>query len=505
MNRNPTTAGIRPFSRLQSVSLALAMLAGLCGCGKSGPAAGGGGSAKSETAAADSPAGAGSTLAFAAPKSHHPVDASTGWEPNSKNVKHAPDFDAQRAQVFKLEQDAVDAEVKEDFAAARKGREEVLAIEKKLYGADDWHAVRPTTMLAELDWMAKLPREQRNLYAQARAVGAAGLALRQQNKMMEATKKLESSLEMLRRLDAKGTFYVRVLLELGYEYEALAQFARADELLCEAVPLAQQLNGATSGDAVACLERLMRIKRRLGQYDDAYNIGRNVLDLYCNVSTDDLPDFAHCLNSLGLVCVDLKDEQQAEQLFLKAIELTETAPHQQPSSAGQRGMSLLALSEVYEASGDFTRAERPAEQAVEILMGVLGSGSDEFAAVEAILGRIYVKSGRLAQAEQLLKRCVAVSTAHGNEDFWSADDQQFLGELYLAKQDYAAAEPLLARAIKIKETALGPRHPSLAEPLKSYAKLLRATGRDAEAEAAEHRAAELVERLAAVRTRLERK
>ena len=511
MKNSSADHGVHVRWHLSRILSPLALLVCLAGCGHSdsAPSADNGQKAVSlATVAAQAESPSGPKPAFALANPHHLVDAGTGWEPKPKMVPYPPDFQALRDEALKLEQGAVDCEVRGDFAAGRKDRQRVIDIQTKIYGPRDWHVIRPATMLAELEWQARLPQERRNAFGQARGFGGAGLVLRSQGKIADAAKKLQMSADMLRRLgpDAKGTLYVRLLMEWAFDCEALAQFTLADELLCEAVPLSQKLNGPNSADTVALLQRLVRVKRRLGQLDDAYNIGRNVLDLYCDNTIDDLPEYAHCLNSLGLVCLDLKDHKQAEPLFLKAIEITENNRGKNPFNEGERGMSLLALAEVYEETGEVAAAERPAQRAIEILMNVLGTDSDEYAAVEAVLGHIYVHSGRLAQAEPLLKHAVAISTgAHGADDFWSADDQQYLGEFFLAKQDYAAAEPLLARAIKIKETALGPNHPGLAEPLKSYAKLLRATGRTQEADSTDQRIAEMGQRLAAVRDRLDRR
>ncbi len=55
--------------------------------------------------------------------------------------------------------------------------------------------------------------------------------------------------------------------------------------------------------------------------------------------------------------------------------------------------------------------------------------------------------------------------------------------LYLkARADYAAAEPLYRRALKIDEATYGPDHPTVAICLNNLAQLLQATGRLAEAE-----------------------
>ena len=49
-------------------------------------------------------------------------------------------------------------------------------------------------------------------------------------------------------------------------------------------------------------------------------------------------------------------------------------------------------------------------------------------------------------------------------------------------------EPLYKRALAIREKALGPEHPDVAQSLENYAALLRDTGRGAEAVELEARA-----------------
>ncbi len=53
---------------------------------------------------------------------------------------------------------------------------------------------------------------------------------------------------------------------------------------------------------------------------------------------------------------------------------------------------------------------------------------------------------------------------------------------------YAEAEPLHQRALAIREKALGPEHPHVAQTLENYAVLLRQTARADEAERMEARA-----------------
>ncbi len=63
-----------------------------------------------------------------------------------------------------------------------------------------------------------------------------------------------------------------------------------------------------------------------------------------------------------------------------------------------------------------------------------------------------------------------------------------MAELYLARGRYAEAEPLHKRALAIWEKAVGPKHPHVAASLENYAALLRMLNRVAEAVTLEDRA-----------------
>ncbi|MFQ5915996.1 MAG: tetratricopeptide repeat protein [Nitrospinota bacterium] len=63
-----------------------------------------------------------------------------------------------------------------------------------------------------------------------------------------------------------------------------------------------------------------------------------------------------------------------------------------------------------------------------------------------------------------------------------------MATVYQAQGKYGEAEPLFKRALAIREKALGPEHPSVAQSLENYAALLRKTGRGTEAANMETRA-----------------
>ena len=74
--------------------------------------------------------------------------------------------------------------------------------------------------------------------------------------------------------------------------------------------------------------------------------------------------------------------------------------------------------------------------------------------------------------------------------------------MYVARQNFAAAEPLLAQALATREKGHGENHPAVAEILESYSEALRGLGRATEAEQLEARKKAIDASLIAVREKL---
>jgi tetratricopeptide (TPR) repeat protein len=69
-----------------------------------------------------------------------------------------------------------------------------------------------------------------------------------------------------------------------------------------------------------------------------------------------------------------------------------------------------------------------------------------------------------------------------------ADPLLNLGALYISEHRFAEAAPLFKRALPLREKALGPFHPKLAEAIESYVMVLRKLEDYAEAERLQARA-----------------
>jgi tetratricopeptide (TPR) repeat protein len=102
--------------------------------------------------------------------------------------------------------------------------------------------------------------------------------------------------------------------------------------------------------------------------------------------------------------------------------------------------------------------------------------------------------GKYAQAEPLLQRALLIREQHlGAEHPDTATSLNNLAGLYWSQGNYAQAEPLLVRALSIVEQKFGAEHPNTATCLNNLAELYRDQSKYSEAEPLYQRALSIVE------------
>jgi tetratricopeptide (TPR) repeat protein len=226
------------------------------------------------------------------------------------------------------------------------------------------------------------------------------------------------------------------------------------------------------------------------------------LDKACDVFTmlgEGETSSAYCLMMLGVIHKEVGDLAQSEKLLKQAVGRAEALAGAGKSILGE---SLQHLAGVYYRMGNYAAAEQTQLKAMQVLQEALGE-SPVLIGCRSRLARIYIKSGQIAQAETMLKNAsTAGKQAFGENSPVPSYATQYLGELYVAKQDFAAAAPLLAQALAIREKGHGENHPAVAEILESYSAALRGLGRTADADRLDARKRSIDANLLAVREKL---
>ncbi len=190
---------------------------------------------------------------------------------------------------------------------------------------------------------------------------------------------------------------------------------------------------------------------------------------------------ASLLSVLGSTYRSLGDYRKAVDLLERADSAIAMMDH--PESRLQVQVTN-ALGSAYWELGDLQRAEVAQRRAYDGMIAL--SGPDDFgvAVVGNDLANVLWQMGRPADAEPLLAQTLRVFRLSGKQDDAAlataiSNHAGILREL--GKID--AAEPLYREAIAIKERALGPNHPSVANSIGQLATLLledRGAAADAE-------------------------
>jgi uncharacterized protein HemY len=96
---------------------------------------------------------------------------------------------------------------------------------------------------------------------------------------------------------------------------------------------------------------------------------------------------------------------------------------------------------MYQAEGQYTRAEPLLTKLLEIRRRVLGPQHPDTTNVLALLGEVWLQQQRYSQAESLLRE--ALGQEHKSPDTWQRyDTQSMLGASLAAQAKFAEAEPL---------------------------------------------------------------
>ena len=168
-------------------------------------------------------------------------------------------------------------------------------------------------------------------------------------------------------------------------------------------------------------------------------------------------DFASTLNNLAYLYYSQGRYDQAEPLFLQALELSKRLlgeDHPQVAS------NLNNLAGLYDSQGRYDQAEPLYLQALELSKRLLGEDHPQVAFSLNNLALLYHSQGRYDQAEPLLVQALELRKRLLGEDHpHVATSLNNLAGLYYSQGRYAEAEPLYLQALEILERVLGVNHP----------------------------------------------
>jgi CHAT domain-containing protein/tetratricopeptide (TPR) repeat protein len=383
---------------------------------------------------------------------------------------------------------------REDFAAARKARQEVLAILTKLLSEGHWQVTDARLALADAERLARLAPADRRRLAEATQLNDRMVQLYQQGKIHEALPLAQKILTIRKDvLGERHPIYATSLNNLALLYQSQGEYPKAEPLFRHARDIYKQALGERHPDYATCLNNLAGLYRDQGEYALAEPLFHQVRDIYKQVLGERHPDYARSLNNLAVLYYSQGEYAKAEPLFRHARGIYKVVLGEQHPDYAQ---SLNNLAVLYKSQGEYAQAEPLYRQARDIIRQVLGEHHPQYADSLNNLAQLYQAQGEYARAEPLYRQALVLTKQMlGKRHPDYAQSLNNLAALYYDQGEYAQAEPLYRQALEIRKQVLGPRHPDFARSLHDLAMLYYAQGEYAQAEPLYRQARDLMKQV----------
>jgi tetratricopeptide (TPR) repeat protein len=270
----------------------------------------------------------------------------------------------------------------------------------------------------------------------------------------------------------------RIETTLARLYRDQGQSAEAERYFSESLGKFER-NPSYSGVEIAWdLHNLGAYRTSRGEFGQAEALLKRCIAAYeAAGQTAPKPDVADAHFHLAEVFRKESKNDQAETEFRKSLELEQAA--RGPNSP-QVAYALNGLALVYQDEGRINNDKAKNAEAKELLQRAkaIEQASTESRKADGVtlnnLGLTAVEAGKYSEAQALFRKAISeIEETQGPEALVLAAPLDNLGRLYRDQEqfDLNAAEPLLKRALSIREKALGPDHPDTAITLSNLSLL----------------------------------
>jgi tetratricopeptide (TPR) repeat protein len=181
------------------------------------------------------------------------------------------------------------------------------------------------------------------------------------------------------------------------------------------------------------------------------------------------------LTRLGAMALEKQDFGSAESLYREALDQASVLGKKDPRYL----ISLNDLAEFYLIGKSAAEAEPLAKQLVDLSTEVNGLQSQQTMQALTTLAKVYATENKQKEAEETYKKLVSIDA--GKNTAAAADALSEYALLLVNSNRASEAEPLLRKALSIREAATGPNDPSVAGALNNLAEVYVVEKKTAEA------------------------
>jgi CHAT domain-containing protein/Flp pilus assembly protein TadD len=381
-------------------------------------------------------------------------------------------------------------ERREDWAAARNARQEVLAVRQQLYGKEHWRVTDARLDLEDLEQRSRLTAEQHRQLGEVAELSQQIGRLVRGGKQREALPLLQRELTLRKQvLGEQHPSYALCLGNLAGIYNDMGDYARAEPLFQKSSTLYKQVVGEEHPDYAQSLNNLGFLYDRMGAYAKAEPLYQQALALRKKLLGEQHPAYATSLNNLALLYDKMGDYAKAEPLLQKSLTLRKRALGEQHPAYAK---SLNSLAGLYQNMGDFAKAEQLYQQALALHKKLQGQKHPDYITCLNNLATLYHRKGEFAKAEPLYQQVLTLyKEVLGEKNRAYAIGLNNLASLYKDMGNYTKAEPLYQQVLALNKELLGEKHPDYAIGLENLALLYLANKEARKGEPLARQAAEI--------------
>ena len=458
-------------------SIALAAVcyfASLAGCGKSENPPG----AEKVGDNASAPAQTASNAQSAAMRSPLPGYAAAAPAPAKPDPRK--EFIAKDRTLY---EQAVKLQNDEQFADAGKLFDQIVQLNAQFCGNDHYRTRFARNRLRENNWLASLSPDDRKKLRDSRQLGDSAMEDRAKGIAAAAIDHARQSAQILAAIGGKETIAYGKLCELnGVASADLGDMAGADRTLRMAIDVYGKTLGHPSLEEASALAAMSEMYAAGGDMQGSLQcIMQSVnAEVACRVDGEPDPLATYLMCKLGRRFRDLGEYGLAEQIFKQTANVARL-------TSGIRSNEYIGctqdLAATYLYEGKLHETETLELEVLELLGQGAAAGSNAMEILaRGLLGCAYVQMSKFDMADPVLLRTLDLARNTLDEKSpYVGLLEGGVAELYMAKGQFQAAEPLLAHAISLAEPKNDLYKPWYMRLLNDQITLLHYTGRDADA------------------------
>ena len=274
-------------------------------------------------------------------------------------------------------------------------------------------------------------------------------------------------------------FMERAALEL-----AEGSFSAAETDYRKAVAVLTRQSRLEDPRGARALAGLGRLYAEWGKYDEAAAWLERARDRAKKGLSEDSPELITLYDAEAVLLCDAGKFAQAEKRWLQALKAAEKV---YGTDGRLYSALLLHLGQLYTQTSDYKTAEATLQQGVAITRKTSGIDGMDRAIMTSALATVYHKEHNYSRAEPLFQELPGLLDHCETVPLACAAVRTDLGDYYMVKSQWQAAEIQYERAFKLREPILGD-HPLVASSLISLSRVMRKLKRKKEAKSYQARA-----------------